>query len=148
MNRMLMCLIIPLILFSIHLSANEAYEIYYDSDSNTFTNVYGIDQPIKLHIGVGEPKILSLASTDNKDIKLLKCFGGDLGTSVLVGYFYTYILDFKKKNIVGLIEYYDDYGQATDINKKPKWIFKKDSIEVSLYDEDKEEYEVLVFDLE
>ena len=119
----------------------------YNDNGDIFAKIDGIEAPVKLYIGVGTPQVLSLDPTENKDIKLLKCFGGDLGTSVLVGYYYTYILDFKKKQIVGFIEYYDDYGHYTKIDKQPRWNFKKDQIEVRIYDEEKEGYKKVLFDL-
>jgi hypothetical protein len=132
---------------SVTLFANEPYTIY-NENSDFFAKVDGIETPVKLYIGAGTPQILLLEPTENKDIKLLKCFGGDVGTSVLVGYFYTYILDFKKKKIVGSIEYYDDYGHYSKIDKKPKWNFRKGQIEVHIYDEEKEGYKKVLFDLE
>lgn len=143
---MLKRLFLYLVLCSVTLIANEPYSIYKDND-DIFAKIDGIESPVKLHIGAGMPQIVSLEPTKNKDIKLLQCFGGDVGTSVLVGYYYTYILDFKKKKIVGFIEYYDDYGHYTKIDKKPKWDFKKDQIEVSMYDEEKEGYKTILFDL-
>jgi len=125
----------------------ESYKIYTNGNNDIYAKVNGINTLIKLFTGAGIPHILSLDSTKNKDIKLLKCFGGDLGTSVLVGYYYTYILNFKKKKIVGFVEYYDDYGHYTKIDKKPKWMFKKDQIEAILYNEEKENYKKFLFDL-
>lgn len=143
---MLKHLVLCIICCSLTLFANEPYRIYNDN-GDIFAKIDGIEAPVKLYIGVGTPQVLSLDPTENKDIKLLKCFGGDLGTSVLVGYYYTYILDFKKKQIVGFIEYYDDYGHYTKIDKKPRWNLKKDQIEVRIYDEEKEGYKKVLFDL-
>lgn len=143
---MLKRLFLYLILCSVTLVANEPYSIYKDND-DFFAKIDGIRSPVKLHIGAGMPQVLSLEPTKNKDIKLLKCFGGDVGTSVLVGYYYTYILDFKKEKIVGFIEYYDDYGHYSKIDKKPKWNIKKEVIEVRIYDEEKEGYKSVLFNL-
>jgi len=140
-------LLLYFVVCSLTLFANGPYRIYNDN-SDFFAKVDGIEAPVKLYIGAGTPKVLSLELTENKDIKLLKCFGGDVGTSVLVGYYYTYILDFKKKKVIGFIEYYDDYGHYSKIDKKPKWNFKKEVIEVRIYDEEKEGYKNFLFDLE
>lgn len=128
-------------------TTKETYKIYENANNDIYAKVDGINTLIKLFTGAGIPHILSLDSTKNKDIKLLKCFAGDLGTSVLVGYYYTYILDFKKKKIVGFVEYYDDYGHYSKIDKKPKWMFQKDQVEVLIYDIEKENYKNLLFSL-
>ena len=131
--------LIFILLVSINLFAKGEYEVFekqsVDDFPATYVKVYGIDKPIELLIGVGDPEVLEL-ETINENIKLLHCFGGDLGTSTLVGYFYTFILDFKNGNVLGMIEYYDDYGQYTNLDKKPKWQLKKDVLKVLFYQED------------
>lgn len=127
--------LIIVIFISINILANDGYKVYEKidvyGDSITYADVNGIDDDIELLIGVGMPEVLSLDATKNKNIKLLRCFGGHIGTSTLVGYYYTYILDFKNKKSLGVIEFSqeDDYKE-----EKPIWKFKKNKIEVKYHD--------------
>ncbi len=127
--------------------AHEEYNVYEEVNNDfpiTYVKVEGIQDQIELLVGVGTPRVLNI-QTLSKDIKLLNCFGGDEGTSTLVGYYYTYILDFRLKKVVGLFEYYDDYGQYSLIDKKPQWSLKKDSVIVFQYNNDVVSYKKTEF---
>jgi len=127
--------LIIVIFLSVNIFANDGYKLYEKidahGDSIIYVDVDGIDADIELLIGVGIPEVLSLNDTPIKNIKLLRCFGGHIGTSTLVGYYYTYILDFKNKKSLGVIEFIeeDDYK-----DEKPIWKFTKDKAEVKYHD--------------
>ena len=127
-----------LFIFSFYLFANSGYEVFEEKDNHgdniPYAKVYGINESIELFIGVSKPKVLSLDETQNKRIKLLRCFGGNIGTSSLAGYYYTYVLDFKTKKILGYIEFIDKEDSNNHVSIKPKWKFNKESIEVSYRD--------------
>ena len=130
------------------LSANENYTVYEKEEEGEFLTHYvkvnGIDNPLKLLIGVGSPKVIKLESL-NKQIKLLHCFGGDLGTSTLVGYYYTYILNMKTQQIIGIYEYYNDYTQYSDVDKTPQWKIEDNSLIVFQYSDTLKAYTKRVF---
>jgi len=144
-------LFIFLILISTQLFSQELYTTYEAKDDDgynaTYVKVKGFTKPIELPVGVGTPKVLNMTSLSS-DIKLLNCYGGDLGTSTLVGYYYTYILNLKNKKVLGLFEYYDDYGVYSSIDKQAVWILKNDIVEVVQYNMDEDKYITKVFKID
>ena len=70
-----------------------AIDVIDNSDriiSNDFeysTKVDGFNKELELFIGVGKPNVQSIENL-NQNIKLVHCFGGDIGTSVGVGYYW------------------------------------------------------------
>ncbi len=129
-----------LLLLSTALMAKESYVVYDRENPNDFNSTYvKIDgfKEIKLLVGVGTPYVRSLESLSDR-IKLLHCSGGAMGTRVLVNYYYTYILDFKTKKVMGLLEYYDDEGAYTKTDKTPLWSLKENRVEVLYINDDDE----------
>ena len=98
--------------------------------------VDGFKEEIELMIGVGTPRVLKVESLSDS-IKLLHCFGGKVGTSHLMSYYYTYILDFKKQKVMDVFETYID----GDVDEKlrevlyPKWVMRDGEIHVHYYDD-------------
>lgn len=138
-----------MIFFSmISLSADESYTLYEKDEEGDFlthyVNVKGVNNPIKLLVGIGTPQVIKLESLTQR-IQLLHCFGGDLGTSTLVGYYYTYILDMKTKKVIGVYEYYNDDQQYSKIDKTPQWKIINNSVIVIQYSNTLEEYKKRVF---
>ncbi len=137
-----------LIVLSTQLFSLESYTTYEAKDKYgynvTYVKVNGFEKPLELLVGVGTPKVLNMTSL-SPHIKLLNCFGGDLGTSTMVGYFYTYILNTKTKKVIGLFEYYDDYGAYSLVDKQAVWKLKKDIVEVVQYNMDEDKYITKVF---
>ncbi len=90
-------LIYILLLLSTILMADESYIVYDKENLNDFNSTYvkinGFKE-IKLLIDAGTPSVNSLESLSDR-VKLLYCSGGAVGTSVLLIYYYTYILDFR-----------------------------------------------------
>ena len=135
-------------IFNTLLFSNEAYSVYEkpvpDDFNQTYVKIKGFNNDIELINGAGTPKVLSLKSL-GKEIKLLYCFGGKIGTSVMVEYYYIYVLDFKNQKVVGMLEYYVDDTSDLKLDIKPKWSLKENTIEVIYYDE--QENKKKVFEL-
>lgn len=108
-----------------------------DDFSQYYAKVKNFEKDIKLLIGTGTPEVLELQNL-SKDIKLLHCFGGDMGTSAMVGYYYTYILNLRTQKIVGIFEYHDNYFK--DI--KPTLKLNKNSVSVEYFDNDTQSVKV------
>ena len=111
-----------------------------------YVKVEGIIKPIKLIQMSGIPYVKNIESL-NENIKLLHASAGGQGTSVIVDYNYTYILDMKKRSMVGFLQYDDDHGYYSKANKTPTWKLTKDFVIATSYDEDSNTFQKTKFKL-
>lgn len=136
-----------LLLCYLNLFANDGmYLKYFDVKTDSYyVKVKDITKPIKLIQMTGIPYLNELVSLSD-NIKLLHASAGAQGTSVLIDYNYTYILDMKKKSVIGFLQYDDDNGHYSKEDKTPKWKLNEHSLEVNYYSLEDNKYKKIDFD--
>lgn len=132
--------VIVFILLATHISLASAFEIYEKKASVGFSSFYvkveGFKEEIELMIGVGTPRVLKIESLDDR-ITLIHCFGGQVGTSHLISYYYTYILDSRDQKVLDVFETYID-GYVDEKLREvlyPKCVLRDGKIHVHDYND-------------
>ena len=112
---------------------NPRYLEYFDkNEEKYYVNVEGISNPIQLiqHTGIPYVKNIEILSDT---IMLLHATAGGQGTYKIVDYNYTYILDKRKKSIVGFLQYNEEDSL---LNSTPVWKIKDDEVIASYYEQE------------
>ena len=125
-------ILIILLVYLNTFAKNPKYLEYFDKEQEKYyVNVDGISSPIQLIQLTGIPYVKNIEILSDTII-LLHATAGGQGTHSIVDYNYTYILDRRKKSVVGFLQYNE---QDSSNNNTPQWTLKKDEVIASYYEQ-------------
>lgn len=119
------------------------YLEYFDkNEEKYYVKVDGISNPIQLIQLTGIPYVKNIEILSDT-IMLLHATAGGQGTHNIVDYNYTYILDIRKKSIVGFFQYNEEDSIK---NSTPIWKLKNNEVIASYYEEEDKEKKFKLLD--
>lgn len=123
-------LIILLVYVNTFAKSSKYLEYFDRNEEKYYVKVDGISNPIQLIQLTGIPYVKNIEILSDTII-LLHATAGGQGTHRIVDYNYTYVLDKRKKSMVGFLQYNEEDSIS---DSTPIWKLKNDEVIATYYD--------------